>query len=102
DGGAVVADSQAFLRCLVDNHFPLLGYREYDLATEGDTRVLRERPEKRLGVFRLQDGDSESQLDELAPGVTTFHLSPQLIRLSKSSQRARVNRKAYEIGRAHV
>src|SRR5690606_41011779 len=51
--------------------------------------------QKRLGVLRLQDGHSESQLDDLAPGVTTFHLSPQLIRLSKSSQRARVNRKAY-------
>src|SRR5690606_38313019 len=79
----------------MDNHFTFLGYREYELVADGDTRVLRARPEKRLGVFRLQDGDSESQLAELAPGVTTFHLSPQLIRLSKSSQRARVNRKAY-------
>jgi glutamate dehydrogenase len=96
EGVTGVDESQAFLRWLMDNHFTFLGYSEYAFSTDGERRELREQPEKRLGVFRLQgDAASDDLLDEPAPGIANFHLSPQLIRLSKSAKRARVNRKAY-------
>jgi glutamate dehydrogenase len=91
-----VGESQAFLQWLVANHFTFLGYREYEFITRKGEQLLREVPERRLGVFRLKGGDAtESQVEELNAGVTGFHETPQVIIFSKSSVRARVHRQAY-------
>lgn len=91
-----VSESLAFLRWLIDNHFTFLGYREYEFATQGGVKILREQADKRLGIFRLKGGEAtETQVDELNAGVARFHLTPQVITFSKSSVRARVHRQAY-------
>lgn len=91
-----IDESQAFLRWLVDNHFTFLGYREYEFMTRGSEQILREVPERRLGIFRLKAGEAaESQVDEINAGVSRFHLTPYAITFSKSSVRARVHRQAY-------
>jgi glutamate dehydrogenase len=48
----LLAESCAFLDWLADNHFTLLGYREYDLVPGDDADVLRIRRGTGLGLLR--------------------------------------------------
>ena len=51
---ALLAESGAFLDWLADNHFTLLGYREYSLKPGAQTDVLRIRPGTGLGLLRAE------------------------------------------------
>ena len=91
-----VAESQAFLSWLADNHFTFMGYTEYDLVSEGEQKLLQENLEKRLGLFQLGSPETDRKpLDEDYAGSLQFHLSPKLIAFSKAPQHSRVHRRAY-------
>ncbi|HSX85035.1 MAG TPA: NAD-glutamate dehydrogenase [Cellvibrio sp.] len=93
---AQVEESQAFLRWIVDNHFTFLGYAEYEFGEEDGVKLLRERVDKRLGIFALKGGGPNvSDVDHFNNGMARFHLAPQVLTFSKSSVRSRVHRQAY-------
>lgn len=98
---ANVAESQAFLAWLRDNNFTFLGYSEYvfgeyEPGEKHSKKFLREKVEKRLGVFAYKGGEANhSDADDLNPGMARFHLAPQVLTFSKSSVRARIHRHAY-------
>ena len=93
---AQVEESQAFLRWIVDNHFTFLGYAEYEFSEEEGVKVLRERVDKRLGIFGLKGGGPHvSDVDHFNSGMARFHLAPQVLTFSKSAVRSRVHRQAY-------
>ncbi len=93
---AQVEESQAFLRWIVDHHFTFLGYAEYEFDEENGVKVLREKVEKRLGIFSLKGGGpNSSDVDHFNSGMARFHLAPQVLTFSKSSVRSRVHRQAY-------
>ena len=93
---AQVEESQAFLRWIVDNHFTFLGYAEYEFGEEDGVKLLRERVDKRLGVFGLKGGaPNVSDVHHFNSGMARFHLAPQVLTFSKSSVRSRVHRQAY-------
>lgn len=93
---AQVEESQAFLRWIVDHHFTFLGYAEYEFGEEDGVKLLRERVEKRLGIFGLKGGGPNvSDVEHFNSGMARFHLAPQVLTFSKSSVRSRVHRQAY-------
>lgn len=91
-----VAESQAFLHWLLDEHFIFLGYAEFEYVREAEEAWLVERTDRRLGLFREMEERAERKpVNDDYPGTLQFHLSPKLIAFSKSPQRARVHRHAY-------
>ena len=91
----IITESRDFLHWLA-GHFTVMGYSEYEFVGDGEERALRENPAARLGLFR---GRSET-VDSLAeadfnPGMTRFHLTPQVLGFTKSAVRSRVHRYAY-------
>ncbi|NIB42652.1 NAD-glutamate dehydrogenase [Pseudomaricurvus alkylphenolicus] len=91
-----VEEARSFLKWLANGHFVLLGYCEYEFQELEGKRLLCERTDQRLGLFRLREGhDTTAFEDDLNPGMTRFHLTPQLLSFSKSSVRSRVHRHAY-------
>ena len=93
---ANVAESREFLRWLRDNNFTFLGYSEYEFGEAKGKKFLREKVDKRLGLFAFKGGDANySETDDLNPGMARFHLAPQVLTFSKSAVRSRVHRQAY-------
>jgi len=93
---ANVSESQDFLAWLRDNNFTFLGYSEYEFGESDGKKFLREKIEKRLGIFAFKDGEANySTIDDLNPGMARFHLAPQVLTFSKSSVRSRIHRQAY-------
>jgi glutamate dehydrogenase len=93
---ASVAESREFLRWLRDNNFTFLGYSEYEFGEAKGKKFLREKVDRRLGVFAFKGGDANySEADDLNPGMARFHLAPQVLTFSKSAVRSRVHRQAY-------
>ena len=93
---ANVKESREFLVWLRDNNFTFLGYSEYEFGEENGKKFLREKVEKRLGLFAHKGGEANySKADDLNPGMARFHLAPQVLTFSKSSVRSRVHRQSY-------
>lgn len=89
-------EAKEFLHWLANGHFTLLGYSEYVFQEQDGKRLLCELPEKRLGLFRLRGKEAVSAYEnDFNPGMTRFHLTPQLLSFTKSSVRSRVHRQAY-------
>ncbi|HET6634345.1 MAG TPA: NAD-glutamate dehydrogenase [Streptomyces sp.] len=101
---AEVAEARELLRWLADDHFTFLGYREYELTTEGDEELsLTAVPGTGLGILR-----SDPQLAETADGQPvspSFNRLPadarakarehRLLILTKANSRATVHRRSY-------
>ena len=84
----------AFLKWMSENHFTLLGYREYDIANvaEGDFRY-QVSPDSGIGVLRdpaVRPLGAWS--DKLPPEALEFYASPNLLMITKSAERSRVHR----------
>lgn len=93
---AKVDESQEFLAWLRDNNFTFLGYSEYEFGETDGKKFLREKVDKRLGLFAHKGGDANySDTNDLNSGMARFHLAPQVLTFSKSSVRSRIHRQAY-------
>jgi glutamate dehydrogenase len=87
-------EAVAFLNWMANNHFTFLGYREYtmDNISEGDFRyhvtansglgVLRNPAVRPLGAWS----------DKLPPEALEFYASPNILIITKSTQRSKVHR----------
>lgn len=93
---ANVSESQHFLAWLRDNHFTFLGYSEYEFGEQDGKKFLREKVDKRLGIFAFKGGAANySEANDLNSGMARFHLVPQVLTFSKSSVRSGIHRLAY-------
>jgi glutamate dehydrogenase len=87
-----LAEAQAFLTWLADEHFTFLGYREYELGAPGDPGELRAVPGSGLGILRGAAPKPVKQLDDKA---LTLARSPDPLVLTKANSRATVHRPSY-------
>ncbi len=89
-----VAESQDFLRWLLNEHFTFLGYRDYELSK--DRKTLRMDKSSGLGVLRCDSRSKvEKLLTELPPEARRLAFSPQVLVISKTNTKASVHRPAY-------
>ncbi|MEP6815595.1 MAG: NAD-glutamate dehydrogenase, partial [Marmoricola sp.] len=81
----------AFLRWLSDDHFTFLGYREYDLVSDGDDELLRAVPGTGFGILRADQIQSPS-FGKLPPPAKAKAREKALLVLAKANSRATVHR----------
>ncbi|MGD9528847.1 MAG: hypothetical protein AB7V44_18850, partial [Pseudonocardia sp.] len=90
------AEAAEFLQWLADDHFTFLGYREYELVTGPDEKVLRAVAGSGLGILRDAGRDVRKvvthPLSELPPDVRGKMLEPVLLNITKANSRATVQR----------
>jgi glutamate dehydrogenase len=89
-------EAAALLRWLADDHFTFLGYREYELGTEGGEDTLCAVPGTGLGLLR----DSRSRpvsrsFAKLPPEVRQKAREPGLLNLTKANSRSTVHKPNY-------
>ncbi|MDZ7825833.1 MAG: NAD-glutamate dehydrogenase [Gammaproteobacteria bacterium] len=88
-----VAEAQAFLEWLLDDHFTFLGYREFEITDDAEVRQVL-GPE--LGVLRPPRRPARTRrLADMRPSIRDFLLEPRLLQFSKGGTRSRVHRPAY-------
>ncbi len=83
-----LAEGEAFLGWLADNHFTFLGYREYRLERDGDDEVLIALPGTGFGILRA-DPVAATALPEPAAAKAR---EKTLLVLAKANSRATVHR----------
>jgi glutamate dehydrogenase len=91
---AEVEEARAFLAWLEDDHFTFLGYREYELALEGDGEAAL-RPILGTGLGILRAGNRPRTASRLPRKVGELARVPQLLVLTKANSRATVHRPSY-------
>jgi glutamate dehydrogenase len=89
-----LAEARAFIEWLEDDHFTFLGYREYDMLSEGGEDVLRAVHGSGLGILREKEGASAS-FAVLPPEVRRRAREKHLLNLTKANSRATVHRPVY-------
>jgi glutamate dehydrogenase len=91
-----IEENRALLAWLADGHFIFLGYRDYDLAKEGDEDVLRVVPGSGLGILRETNLTKVSKsFATVTPEVRKLARAPRLLVLTKANSRATVHRPGY-------
>jgi glutamate dehydrogenase len=88
-----LAEGQAFLRWLADNHFTFLGCRSHELDKVDGEDVLKIVPDSSLGILR--DGPTPSAnaaFAALPPEVRAHARRPELLVVTKSTSRSTVHR----------
>ena len=89
-----LSEAKALLEWIEDNHFTFLGYREYDLVTEGGQDLLRGVAGSGLGI--LHDSVSKPHsFVTLRPEALRIARDKHLLILTKTNSRATVHRPAY-------
>ena len=87
-----LAEAQAFLSWLADEHFTFLGYREYVLSPGEESAELTVVEGSGLGILR---GSSRSPITPLTGKALALARSPHPLVLTKANTRATVHRPAY-------
>jgi glutamate dehydrogenase len=89
---AELEEAVAFLRWAADNHFTFLGYREYELDTEGDEPGIRVIKGSGLGILRTAP---RRPFNPLRPKALALARQPHPLVLTKANTRATVHRPSY-------
>jgi len=89
-----VANGIDFLRWLADDHFALLGYREYALEERGDELALHAIPATGLGILR-GDQLQSAAFQKLPEAVRERAREARLLVLAKANSKSTVHRQAY-------
>ena len=87
-----LAETQAFLSWLADEHFTFLGYREYVLGPGEDSAELSVVEGSGLGILR---GASRTPSKTLTGKALALARSPHPLVLTKANSRATVHRPSY-------
>ena len=91
-----VEEGKAFLDWVREGHFTLLGFRDYELATQDGTDVLRVVPGTGLGILREpKHGGVSMSFSELPAELRKIAREPRLLMLTKANSRATVHRPGY-------
>jgi glutamate dehydrogenase len=90
------AEARELLAWMHDGHFTFLGYREYDIGSEGGEDVLRTVPGSGLGILREMDERPVSaSFQQLPPRVRKLAREKNPLNLTKANSRATVHRPSY-------
>ncbi|MHB8912287.1 MAG: NAD-glutamate dehydrogenase, partial [Lysobacter sp.] len=84
-----------FLRWAADDHFTLLGYREYEVVKKGGDEVLCAVKGSGLGLLRGEDAGKPRPLTSLAAHYMPQSGSVDALILTKTNARATVHRPGY-------
>jgi glutamate dehydrogenase len=87
--------SVAFLNWLADDHFTLLGYREYRLEREDDGEYLRGVAGTGAGILRNDPDMSSPKFGKLPDKAAATAREKTLLVLAKANSRSTVHRPAY-------
>jgi glutamate dehydrogenase len=90
-----VREVAAFLDWVAGGNFIFLGYRQYDLETDGDADRIRAVQGSGLGILRDRGAEAPSRLRELPADVRALVRAPVLLILTKANSRATVHRPLY-------
>ncbi len=91
-----LAEARALLQWMHDDHFTFLGYREYEIRTEGGEDVLASVEGTGLGILRVKGEQPHSlSFSQLTPEVRKLAREKTLLNLTKANSRATVHRPAY-------
>jgi glutamate dehydrogenase len=93
--GEEIEEARTFLRWLLDDHYIFLGYREYDIAGEGESQSLSIREGSGLGVLRdeaVSVFDGLRNLDRLPADLRQFLKQSRLLIVTKANRRSSVHR----------
>ena len=91
-----LAEARALLQWMHDDHFTFLGYREYEIRTEGDEDVLASVEGTGLGILRVKGEQPHSlSFSKLTPEVRRLAREKNLLNLTKANSRSTVHRPAY-------
>ena len=89
-------EARALLQWMHDDHFTFLGYREYEIRTEGGEDVLASVDGTGLGILRVTGEQPHSlSFSKLTPEVRRLAREKTLLNLTKANSRATVHRPAY-------
>ncbi|MEA3501835.1 MAG: NAD-glutamate dehydrogenase, partial [Actinomycetota bacterium] len=92
---AEVDEAIAFLDWLLEDNFILLGYREYDIADDGDGPAIVAKPDTGLGILSDKSHSRFAEpvpLDALPPGLRSRYESGRQLVISKTNSRSTVHR----------
>ncbi|MBI5258227.1 MAG: NAD-glutamate dehydrogenase [Burkholderiales bacterium] len=91
-----LAEGQAFLHWLADNHFTFLGMRSHALAQQDGQDILSVVPGSSLGLLREEKAlDAVAAYSALPPEVRAYARRPELLVVTKSTARCTVHRPGY-------
>ncbi len=91
-----IDEAKAFLHWLVNDHFTMLGYRDYSLNVRNGETVLDIVPNSGLGVLRDESKSKATRkLSELPRAAREQALSKQILIISKTNTISTVHRPAY-------
>ncbi|MBV9472306.1 MAG: NAD-glutamate dehydrogenase, partial [Solirubrobacterales bacterium] len=85
-------EAESFLRWLTDDHFTFLGYREYELVSDGEQAGLKAVPGSGLGILQGAPVTPYTKLQEKAVALAR---APHVLVLTKANSRSTVHRPAY-------
>lgn len=89
-----LSDTVELLQWLADNNFTFLGYREYELAKNGDDTVLTPVEGTAMGLLRNAPTNPKS-LSNMAPEAREQVYAKRLLMITKSNARSTVHRTTY-------
>ena len=90
------AEAAELLAWMADGHFTFLGYREYEIKSEGGEDVLRNVPGSGLGILRdAGEQPVSASFQQLPPRVRKLAREKNLLNLTKANSRATVHRPSY-------
>jgi glutamate dehydrogenase len=93
---AEAAEARELLAWMCEGHFTFLGFREYDLSSEGGEDVLRAVPGSGLGILReLGERPVSASFEQLSPKARSLARAKNLLNLTKANSRATVHRPSY-------
>ncbi|MDR9828676.1 NAD-glutamate dehydrogenase [Vibrio sp. FNV 38] len=84
-----------FLRWLGEHNFTFMGYKEYDLVSDGDEVELSPTSETGLGLFSQADRVRPVSLSQFPDSARLEALKPYLLILTKGNIQSRIHRPAY-------
>jgi glutamate dehydrogenase len=91
-----VAEAKALLEWMNDDHFTFLGYRDYELGTQGGEDVLSSVAGSGLGILREAERKPVSHsFARLSPEARRLAHEQTALILTKANSRATVHRPAY-------
>ncbi|MCF7220260.1 NAD-glutamate dehydrogenase domain-containing protein [Marilutibacter chinensis] len=94
-GAAGRREAREFLLWAADNHFTLLGYREYEVVRQKGVEVLRAVGNSGLGLLRAGDVGKPRLLTSLAAHYMPQSGAVDALILTKTNARATVHRPGY-------
>ncbi|MDM0112017.1 NAD-glutamate dehydrogenase [Variovorax sp. J22R133] len=90
-----LAEGQAFLRWLADDHFTFLGHRSHELVKVDGEDALQVVPDSGLGILRAATKDGKDAFAALSPVARAYARRPDLLIITKSNSRSTVHRPGY-------